>query len=188
MRPTVRAVHQAVLHWVVTNVIVMVVQVCRVTDGVLPKSLEPYAAQALSAAGRRTGLLLASNGEIRAREVGFEIRDTYSVIVIARRKRDEHVQVVEQEDDSVQDERMERLAPLDRSPEQRARRIVGEKRGAILRDEGEKESASRTPPSVLRHGGKDSTQSRAVVERAYGARPDESQATETWAEYAHPAN
>lgn len=149
MLPCNRRVHAPVLHGIVMDVIHMAVEIRIVPDSVLPIPPLPDGSFILSHPGRR---IFDANVGVAPRKIGFDQADTFRVIVVANRQRHEKVQVLRQNDNGLQHERMALIDAPESAPQQGNIFRSIQKFLSLMRYESEKIGSSADFSSAIAHG------------------------------------
>src|SRR5260370_8863899 len=92
------------------HVIKMAAKIALVANGMLPEAALPDPSGPLPDARAGAALLRAAGCEVGARESRLEMRDAERKIRVARWQRQQKVELIGQQDDGLQVQRMERLA------------------------------------------------------------------------------
>src|SRR5690348_8525641 len=110
----------AMLDWIVMDVIEMPMQIVGIADSVFPEAFEPHAACPLALARLGNRALVAAGSEVGAGKGSFNVHNANGVVRIAVWKCHEDVQVIRQQNEGVEGERMMPMAVVEGMVEQGA--------------------------------------------------------------------
>ncbi len=113
MRPVARVIHQSMFHGIGMNVIHMSMEITRIRNRVLPKSLLPDPAPPVTTLPWCDPTFPASTHQIPTHETFLQRPDTRRIIRVSLWQAPEHVQVVGQQDDCFHRPRMILLREVD---------------------------------------------------------------------------